>query len=571
MNQKLRQLKDIFLKKSKFFQYAINKKSPNLNEFSYKQNIMNRPPLYGLCLLWILACILAFSSLGDVPLRDFDEGTVARVALELSNKKGFAGFFPTIWGGDYLNKPPGLHWIIASIIQFNRNVVGNHSLLPSEFVIRFAPAFLSSLVVPIGGLLQWNLRPNDRTSSLATASILLTLLPIARHGRLAMLDGTQLTAIALFWLFLLSLNKTRMDRWRALGAGLTGSFMLLLKAPLLIPVLFAACIAMIWSGELKKFLHFQSLYFLIVGFIPGVSWHCLNIIERGEGAFWLWWGDGAGRVLFEAGSGSDLGWRVPLIEILEGGWPWLLLWPIAIGWAWRDRQSLWGIWTLSTQIVLAMAIFPLKTQLPWYSHPLWLPMALLCAPPLAWLVRRDKSRSSFGKAFLRLIPWIWMSLGMVFIVFGLIGFLHLIDSIRSYSSIALFVGIGWVFGSVWLLSSVKERRIQGLLGIVGGNFVGLILLMNQPFWLWELNEHWSVERVASLITNARVEEVAIDALFERPSLNWYARQRIPTIDENPTANWIVTSDFDDFVNSFPKRNCKVHISDKEWNLLSCNP
>ena len=36
-----------------------------------------------------------------------------------------------------------------------------------------------------------------RSSALATSVILLTLLPVARHGRLAMLDGTQLTAMAL--------------------------------------------------------------------------------------------------------------------------------------------------------------------------------------------------------------------------------------------------------------------------------------------------------------------------------------------------------------------------------------
>ena len=34
------------------------------------------------------------------------------------------------------------------------------------------------------------------------------------------------------------------------------------------------------------------------------------------------------RVLFEKGSGSELGVLVPIIEIFEGGWPWILVWPI---------------------------------------------------------------------------------------------------------------------------------------------------------------------------------------------------------------------------------------------------
>ena len=93
-------------------------------------------------------------------------------------------------------------------------------------------------------------------------------------------------------------------------------------------------------------------------------------------------------MLLDAGEGSDLGWRVPLIELLEGGWPWLLLFPIALLGAWRGRQSRWGYWSLGTLTVLAAAILPLRTQLPWYSHPLWLPFALLCAPLLAWVVNR---------------------------------------------------------------------------------------------------------------------------------------------------------------------------------------
>ena len=39
----------------------------------------------GLLLLWLLAVGLALLGLGSVPLRDWDEGIVARVALELAN------------------------------------------------------------------------------------------------------------------------------------------------------------------------------------------------------------------------------------------------------------------------------------------------------------------------------------------------------------------------------------------------------------------------------------------------------------------------------------------------------
>ncbi len=97
--------------------------------------------------------------------------------------------------------------------------------------------------------MQLYLRPNDLVSSFSTSAILLTLMPIIRHGRLAMLDGFQLSLIAFFWLLLLSLDGTRLDRMRSCFAGLACSFMLLLKAPLLLPAMVAAFIPMFCGKE----------------------------------------------------------------------------------------------------------------------------------------------------------------------------------------------------------------------------------------------------------------------------------------------------------------------------------
>ena len=47
-----------------------------------------RNPYFILFVLWLLACFVTLIGLGDLPLRDFDEATVARVAYELSQKKG---------------------------------------------------------------------------------------------------------------------------------------------------------------------------------------------------------------------------------------------------------------------------------------------------------------------------------------------------------------------------------------------------------------------------------------------------------------------------------------------------
>ena len=88
---------------------------------NYKKNVsLKEAPLLILFFIWLISCCIIFYCLGDLPLRDFDEGTVARVSLELSEKKGLNFLLPTLWGEPYLNKPPGLHWLIAHFIKFNQ-------------------------------------------------------------------------------------------------------------------------------------------------------------------------------------------------------------------------------------------------------------------------------------------------------------------------------------------------------------------------------------------------------------------------------------------------------------------
>ena len=110
----------------------------------------------------------------------------------------------------------------------------------------------------------------DRSSALATSVILLTLLPVARHGRLAMLDGTQLTAMALLWLALLQLNRQPIQRTLGGVAGLMASAMLLLKAPLLVPAAVAGGLALAWGQEWKSWNnHAAALIGMLLGLAPG--------------------------------------------------------------------------------------------------------------------------------------------------------------------------------------------------------------------------------------------------------------------------------------------------------------
>ena len=515
-------------------------------------------------MLGLAAAVLALIGLGDLPLRDFDEATVARVALELRHGLGEAPLLPTLWDKPYLNKAPGLHSLIALVI----GATTQHNQLPSEWTVRLAPALLSCLVVPLGGWLQWTLRPGDRSSALATSVILLTLLPVARHGRLAMLDGTQLSAMALLWLALLQLDGSRNSALWGSVAGLMASAMLLLKAPLLVPAAAAAGLALAWGQEWRRWNNrMTALIGVLLGLAPGIGWHLWHAHIRGSQALWLWGGDGAGRVLLDAGEGSDLGWRVPVIEVLEGGWPWLPLLPFALVWAWRWRQSRWGRWSVwSCLLTLAGAILPLRTQLPWYSHPLWLPIALLCAPLLVWLVEWPFSSKSAPESpnppcrwLLLRLPMFWCGLGLLLLLLWLSSFSSIGSSLGPYRGLAGLLGLGWCGGGWWLRSGAPQRRRLGVISLSCGNVAALALLFHSPLWLWELNETWPVQPVAALARANPGDEIKLKGYGERPSLNWYAEQRIQRFRGGPGRR----------LSDKPQKDCITEGQAGRWSLANC--
>ncbi|MCP9851096.1 glycosyltransferase family 39 protein [Cyanobium sp. Morenito 9A2] len=486
------------------------------------------PPRRLLLFLWAAALVLSLAGLDNLPLRDWDEGIVARVALEIADRGLPHGLLPTIWGNDYLNKPPGLHWLIAAVISCWRHLSGAPvSALPPEWVVRLAPALLSTLVVPLGGLVQWQLRPGQRTAALATAAILLTLLPVMRQGRLAMLDGAQLSAMALLWWALLRSRRGQRVWANGAVAGLGGSALLLLKAPILLPALLAGFLGLAFDPTPGPKRWRWLLAGLVVGLLPGLAWHAYHGLMRGQGALWLWGGDGVGRVLLEAGEGSSLGWRVPLLKVLEGGWPWLPLWPIAVGMAWRQRQCPWGRWCLVLQAVMATSILPLRTQLPWYSHPLWLPFALLCAAPLA-----DLLRPGGRGGVLRRLPWFWMVLGGVLLAAGAVANLPDQAALAPYRWLPLPAGAGLLGGGWLLLKPAESPRRKGLLLLIGGWWLSLLLLGTSPLWNWELNERWSVLPAATLAAGGGAPVYMDGDAAERPSLRWYAQREVRRLPDH---------------------------------------
>ena len=471
--------------------------------------------------------------LGNVPLRDWDEGIVATVARATSQQTGLSWLLALKDAGEpYLNKPPGLHWLIGTSIQ---------TWGEGEGVVRAVPALMSTLAVPLLVLLRRELSRDQsgERSALAAGLVLMTLLPMARHGRLAMLDGSLVSCSLMLWLGWL--GSRRQTRWAGLaGLGCTG--VLLLKPPALIG--FTAVIVMITVLEKLSQQHLSQsqpsqqhtipfrrrIGWLVLGTTPGLVWHLWHGWWRGLDALVMWGGQGLSRVTTVV-EGNQGGWLVPITEVMEGGWPWLLLLPAGFRWAWHHRHERAGLWELGLLVGSAALVLPLRTQLPWYSHLLWPSIALLCGEGLSQLL--VSGRPCW-------VPSIWTVLGAGLLIAGSIALLGITNAFPCAP--LLSAGVGLLMGGLWMRAPIKIRRLRGLLLLVVGWSVALLSLWHSRLWLWELNETWDPRPIAAVIRELPAEDPVILQGPTRPSLGWYADRplrRLPS--ERPAErHWLIT-------------------------------
>ncbi len=483
-------------------------------------------------LLWVLTLMLWLPGLGNLPLRDWDEGRVATVA------RSSTSLLPMKWQQPYLNKPPGLHAPMGQLIRAQGE---------DETLVRLLPALLSTLAVPLIVLLRRDLGGPDRQRrALLAGVVLMTLLPMARHGRLAMLDGTLVSCSLLLWWGWL---RARQLPLRALIAGLAGSGVLLLKPPALLGL---ALIALVVGGR-SSWPRWRGWIALGLGLLPGLSWHLWHWSVRGDAALLMWGGQGLARLTSSVGDGH--GWWTPWVEVLEGGWPWLLLLPIGLLWAWRHRHHTAGRWELGLLIGSAALVLPLRTQLPWYSHLLWPPLALLCAEGLDQVLAAGTPR------------WVgrcWQGLGLVLSMAGLTTLVIPAPQLPGIS--LLLAGLGLLLGGQAIRHPQPQRRRQGLAILVIGWGLALLALWHSRLWLWELNESWDPRPVA-----AQVRALPADAPVwlkgpTRPSLGWYAGRNLLQYrkSEPPQGpHWLVSNK--------PMPGClpSQDLASGEWQLWRC--
>jgi len=466
----------------------------------------------------LVAGLLVFTlNLGSLPLRDWDEGTVAQVAREIlqAPENSNRWLFPTLWQEPYLNKPPLIHDLIALCYRWGG---------VNETTARFPSALLMAVSVPFAYGLGKELFLM-RQPALFSALIYLTTLPLVRQGRLAMLDGAVVCfAILLMW----SVLRSRRDlRW-CLGIGISLSLIGLTKG----------IMALLLGGIAFGFLAwdtprlFRSPYFwggVSIGCLPLLSWYALQWVHY-QGAFveTAIFSQSFSRLWRAVDNNSGPPWYyLPrLLHFL----PWLIFALSGLHLAWKNQIWSWSKLILVWSGVYFLVITFMSTKLPWYILPLYPALALAGGRMLTEIARYPREES-YPKSWGLLLLFLGgIALGSSF-YFGITD-----ESSKELVIITLAVALTTGVGGGLVL-----RRDPQFINILSwGMYVSLLLLVSSSYWLWELNEAYPVKPVAMLIRDQVPEETPIYTSFtyERPSLNFYAQKRVlPATQEELKRYW----------------------------------
>lgn len=436
--------------------------------------------LAGILFLWAAAVVLAMAGLGNVGLGPFDEGIIARISLELSDLGWRDALFPTLWGAPYLNKPPGLHWLIALTIRLWRfSTTPETTSLPPEWVLRVVPALLSTLIVPITGLLQRQLLPGMPLAALAASMILLTLMPVAAHGRVAMLDGAQLSAMHGCWLFLLcSTAPAWRGRISGVLAGLCGSCLLLLKAPVAVPVVVIGLLLLWREPDLDTSSWRRIGIPLVLGLLPGLSWHAAAALHHGPLSLVMWWQEGyaRGSTLASEYQGS---WRFLPLEFMRGSLPWLPLWPLGLIHSFRSLPSRWSRWSLGLTTATTIMAVAVKPHRVWYSILIWPCFALVCGVIVAELLTPGQA----SRRLRRLVGLAWILTGTLLLAELRTGVLLIFDAhLGGYRDAYLVLALAMVVAGVLLIGASHRQTRNAVLGLAGIWFLSLMTVFLTPHW-----------------------------------------------------------------------------------------
>ena len=466
--------------------------------------------------LFIVAIALYTSGLGNLTLRDWDEGIVAGVARNIWRSfPDNTWLYPTINNGQpYWNKPPLIHWLIS----FSYSLFG-----VSEWSTRLVPALLSACSVPLVYKISRELFAS-RIRAIFSALVYLTLLPIARHGRVAMLDGA---ITCWFCLAVWCLLRGRKDRRWLLGTGL-GIGLICLTKGIMMGVLLGGIIVIFLLWDSPKLILSPYLgVSLILGIVPAIAWYLLQYLHYGADFLGTSLGKQTFNRIWEPVSNvSSPPWYY-LLEIVKYSLPWLIFLPGGILLAIKNYRLSWAKLALVWCGVYLLATSLMVTKLPWYIMPIYPGLSLFIGANLA--IAWEKNR----------YPYSWK------IALTLVTTVCWIGTIYLGLSDQLELSLVWSLGLVVVSFTMALILLWSSSGyfipvIIGGFYLALLVLFNSHHWLWELNEAFPVEAIAITIKQNTPPQQNIYTAYPniRPSLEFYSDRVVtPATDAELKQIW----------------------------------
>jgi 4-amino-4-deoxy-L-arabinose transferase-like glycosyltransferase len=471
--------------------------------------------------LFLAALILFAANLGNLPLRDWDEGIVAQVARDIwrATPGSLTWLHPTLAGVPYLNKPPLVHWCIALAYRLGG---------VSETTTRLPCALFAAASIPMLYTLVRELLP-QRLPAIFSALVYLTLLPVVRHGRLAMLDGAVLCFLLFFlWCVL----RSRRD-WRySLGIGI-GLGLLCLTKGLLGALLGSIAIAFLLWDTPRLLVNPWVWLGTTLGVLPAALWYAAQWQHYGltfadthlfQQSFQRVW------MAVEANTGPP--WYYA-IELLKYSWPWLLFWIPGLKSIWFDRNlgasKLVLVWTG----LYLTAISLMGTKLPWYVLPVYPAFAIACGVKLAQ-VWQSAALTGMPDEVVPPYPRAWLG-GLGVMAGGTWGAIAYFSFSSPPIPFHFFVTLLCAALTLSFAFGLMLRRdAQFLVILIWGLYLSLLLFVTSDRWIWELNEDYPVQPVAALIREKTPpnEPIYTSHPHNRPSLNFYSDRPIFVADES---------------------------------------
>ncbi|MCU0568686.1 MAG: glycosyltransferase family 39 protein [Oculatellaceae cyanobacterium Prado106] len=497
---------------------------PNAEEHPYRPWIDR---LLAFTLLLLAIALLTFD-LGNVPLRDWDEGIVAQVAREIAAApfESLTWLHPTLWGSPYWNKPPLLHGLVA--IAYTLGGV-------QEWTARLPGALLTACSVPLlygVGREVFYLR----LPSAFAALVYLTSLALVRNGRLAMLDGG---VVCFSLLMLLCLLRARRNYRYSLGVGL-GLGLLCLTKGVMVAGLMGAIALLFLRWDTPRLLRLPYFWVgILVGCIPAAMWYTAQLQRYGQLFFMHHLLDqSAQRVWEDVENNQGPPWYY-LLELVKYGVPWILFLPQGLQLAWKNRNLSWAKLAIVWSGLYFLAISLMATKLPWYILPLYPALSLIVGAQVATLWRGGKHVGIKQWIFKPYSP-LWMGMFALLALVGWLGMLYYgwwsqpleAELQNTLSAFALTMTV-----TAWLIA---RQNPQFLAVLIWGMYVSLMLFFHSPHWNWELAERYPVRPVAAIVQRfvPPGQEVYTSDPETRPSLNFYSdRPILPTPDRRLQRLW----------------------------------